>query len=110
MEIITSNKELEQSEIYQLTLSPEIQKMRDIVDAELTIVNYCIYTDNDSDGKEQTLLSVMTDDGDVYATNSGTFIRSFKKIVEMLGTPKRIKIVSGTSKAGRAYIDCVWKA
>lgn len=112
MTIIKSNKELSVKERYMLTMSPKIGKMRDVVGQRVEVDTYAIYTDNDKDGNEQTILSIMTGDGDVFATNSPTFIRDFEQLVSMFEdcgeSVEAIEVINGTSKAGREFITCAY--
>ena len=102
-------------ERYALTKSPKIQRMSNIVGAVLSVKAYALYIDSDKDGIDRQILSIMDHDGDVYATNSGSFIREFMDIVSMCEQCEgldlaealsSIEIMSGTSKAGRTYITC----
>ncbi len=110
MNIIKTSKELNVRERYAMTMSPAMQKMRNCVDQRLDVAAWCLYTDTDSDGKEQTILSILTPEGEVFATNSPTFQRDFENIVEIFADADEdfdaINIISGTSKAGREFITC----
>lgn len=62
--------------------------------------------------KTATILSIETDDGDVVATNSATFIASFWELHDFylsngVDWPAKIGVVSMTSKSGRTFYDCV---
>ena len=108
MTITKTSKELNKKETYKMTLDAGIKKMRDYVGAQIDVQAYCLYTDfNDKDEKEVEVLSVMDEDGAVYATNSVTFKRDFMNIVNLMdGEDFSIGITSGTSKAGREFITC----
>lgn len=102
-------------ERYALTKSPKIQRMSNMVGSVISVEAYAMYTDEDKEGKPRQILSIMDQDGDVYATNSVSFIREFMDIVDIAEECKEfdltdalssIEIVSGTSKAGRTYITC----
>lgn len=101
-------------ELYDLTKSPEIMKMSTIAPAEteLEIVDYIIYEDINAKGETQTIVCVKTADGELYATNSPTFTREFKDVVDMCESVgeqlHKIKPIEGTSKNGRKYITCVY--
>jgi xanthine/uracil/vitamin C permease (AzgA family) len=111
MEIIKTNKELTAKELYFLTMSPKIQKMKDAVGTVVEIQNYALYKDTNND-KEQTVLAISTPDNEVYATNSSTFIRTFFEMIDVFAaageTVPAIEVATGTSKAGRTYITCVY--
>ena len=105
--IIKSNKELTKRESYKLTLDPSIKKMKDFIGVQIEVAGYCLYKDVNRDGKEVEVLSIMDNDGGVYATNSETFKRDFMNIADLMdGECYSIEIISGQSKAGREFITC----
>lgn len=112
MTIIKTSKELSAQERYFLTMAPSVQKMKDAIGQELEVTAFCVYEDTNSKGEEQTILSMTTPEGDVFATNSPTFIEDFQKMWDLfndLGEQvKAIKVISGTSKSGREFITCVY--
>lgn len=108
MTITKISKELNKKEQYKLTMDAGIKKMKDFVGASIDVYAYCIYTDfNSKDKKEVEVLSVMDEDGNVYATNSPTFKKDFMNIATLMdGDDFSVGITSGTSKAGREFITC----
>lgn len=107
MTIIEKSRELSKKDFYMMTLSPAIKKMKDSVGTVLDVDATVLYSDVNSDGKEVEVLSIMTKDGDVYATNSPTFKRDFQQIAELMaGEDYSIEVISGTSKADREFITC----
>lgn len=108
MTITKISKELNKKEIYKMTMDAGIKKMKDFVGVSIDVYAYCIYTDfNSKDNKEVEVLSVMDEDGTVYATNSVTFKRDFLDIVTLMeGEDFSVGVTSGTSKAGREFITC----
>lgn len=52
----------------------------------------------------------MTPEGEVFGTNSATFIDDFEKMAALFGPGgvDAIEVVSGTSKAGREFITCAY--
>lgn len=112
MQIIKTSKELTPQEVYFLTMSPAVQKMKDAVSQEIEISAYCKYQDVNSKGEEQTILSIVTPENEVFATNSPTFIDDFEKMHELFGgmgeTVHAVKVMEGESKAGRKFITCVY--
>ena len=109
--IIETSKELTRAEAYQLTLSPAIQKMSEQEGQIIEVSQWCIYSDLDSNGKEQELLSILTPENEVFATNSQTFSTDFMYMLEFFGEAgvRAIKVISGTSKAGRKFITCAYE-
>lgn len=92
---------------YKLIRSPEIKKMSDCVDSILEVVAFVRYTDTDRTGEEKDVLSLMTDDMELIATTSPSFIREFDAITEIFGDDfGTLKVVGGRSKNGRNFITC----
>jgi hypothetical protein len=114
MAIIRTSKELSAVERYFLTMAPSVQKMKDAISQRIEVAAWCIYTDVNSKGEEQTILSIATPENEVFATNSPTFIEDFVKMQDMFaacGEPvNAVQVISGTSKAGREFITCVYAA
>lgn len=116
MEIVRASKELSTEEKYFLTMSPEIEKMSNIKGQTISIDSWVIYTDNKStdveEGKTETILSIKTTLGEVFATNSATFIKEFERIIDLFKSDNMdvnfIKVVGGTSKSGREFITAVY--
>jgi radical SAM superfamily enzyme with C-terminal helix-hairpin-helix motif len=114
MEIIKTSKELSAQERYFLTMAPTVQKMKDAVSQRIEVASWCLYKDTNSKGEEQTILSIGTPEGDVFATNSPTFKEDFIKMQNLFADAgeavKAIKVVNGTSKNNREFITCVFAA
>lgn len=111
MTVLESKGNLTAAEQYYLTAAPNIQKMSMVKGQTLDVDKWCIYTDvNDKTGEELELVSIMTPEHEAYATNSKTFLQSFRKIVEIFGTEgfNRITVGCGTSKAGREFITAIY--
>lgn len=113
MEIIKkSNENLTMKQIYDLTKSPDIEKVSDNDGALIQVDEWVLYKDSDRDGNTHDLLSILDNEAGVVATNSQTFIRNFMEIVDMCQScgveVRHVKISSGTSKAGRRFYKCVY--
>lgn len=108
MRIIEKSREMKKSEIFKMTKDPAIQKMSDNVGLKIEVESWLIYSDLNSKGEEQTILSIADKEGNIYATNSATFREQFFDICDMLeGEPVDVvEVVSGVSKNGREYITC----
>lgn len=109
MEIIrTSKQELTKKDIYRLSRSPEIEKMRDHVDETIPVGRYLIYKDANGNGEIVTVLSIEDrETGRVLASNSQTARDEFNFIADLMeedGEAFDIKICEGTSKNGRKFI------
>lgn len=113
MEIIRkSSEELTVKQIYDLTKSPEIQRVSDNDGALMRVDAWALYRDTDKDGNTREILSILDNEVGVVATNSATFIGDFMEIAEMCmdygEEVQHIKISSGTSKTGRTFYTCVY--
>lgn len=113
MEIIAkSSNELTMKQMYDLTKSPEIQKVSDNDGMLLQVDAWALYKDTDKDGNTREILSILDNEIGAVATNSVTFIRDFMEITEMCADcdveVHHIKISSGMSKAGRKFYTCVY--
>lgn len=107
-----SSEELTVKQIYDLTKSPEIQKVSDNEGALVQVNAWVLHTDTDKDGNTREILSILDNEVGAVATNSATFIRDFMEITEMCKDcgveVQHVKISSGTSKAGRKFYTCVY--
>lgn len=112
MTITKTSRELTSAEQYFLTKAQDVQKMQNAVGTTLDVSYWCIYNDTTVDGEDRELFSVMTPEGEAYATNSPSFLRSFYDILDCFSPEEihTIKIEQGTSKAGRKYLYCVYSA
>ena len=95
--------DMDKKTAYKLMNSNSTQKMSDYAGSVIQVVAWCIFEDED-----RIVLSIMTDDAEIIATVSATFIGAFEKMVDHFGADEvsAIKVVSGTSKAGREFITC----
>lgn len=96
---------------YNLTMSPKMRNMKELKGTSLDVEAWCKYEDVDAKtGELRPILSIMTPEGEVFGTNSATFIDDFEKMVELFGSDgvDAVEIISGTSKAGREFITCAY--
>lgn len=93
---------------YKLMKSPEGQKMTEAAGSILDVEAWMEYeTQDETTGESKTVLSVRTQDGEIFSTISKTFIKEFKEIVEIFGkNVGMIKVFQNTSRAGRQYLTC----
>lgn len=105
MEIIEQSKDYTKKEMYNLTIANTTITLKEIPDEEHLIVRGYIRWKND-EGLE--LLSLDTDKGAVV-TQSPSFTLSFNRIWDFFSDtlPINIQKVTGTSKNGREYMDCI---
>ena len=110
MQIIETSRQFTAAETWKMTRDAAIQKMSDIEGQTFKPVEYCVYEDTNSDGKDQTLLSILSDEGVVYATNSETFRREFLDMCNVFREAHeeidKITVMGGTTNSGRHFITC----
>ena len=98
---------LDRRTLYAITHANSF-KMSDFVGQTITPSAVIIIESND---RKVAFLAVERDEAmEVYATNSRTFIESLEEILDTfendLAAIGGLYIASGTSRAGRPYIDC----
>lgn len=115
MNITKKSGELSIMEQYQLTMSPKIQRIKDCVGQRFEVAKWCVYEDIDKkSGDTKEILSMMSPEGEVFATNSDTFKNDFKDILSLLesagmaGTVFSLEVITGKSKAGRDFFTCAF--
>lgn len=113
MQIINSSANLNVKDIYALTMNPNTEKMKDHKGERIELAAWAVYQDvNRKTGEVQDILAIKTPEGETFATNSPTFINDFISMMELFTSMGEkvpaIVVSSGTSKAGREYITCVY--
>lgn len=113
MQIIKASENLTAKDIYLLTMNPKTQKMKDVKGQRIELGKWAIYEDvNKKTGEIHQILTIATPEGEAFATNSPTFIDDFEKMLElfeaMCEDVPAIVVSSGTSKAGREFITCLY--
>lgn len=110
MQIIASANVSNATQMYTLTKSPERRKMTEVKNTTIEMNSWAVYTGLDKNGSEIELMSIATVDGNVYCTNSQTFIREFMDAYTMFNDMgehfDKIKVIEGMSKANRPYLTC----
>lgn len=109
IKIKETSRELTKAEQYMLTISPAILSLNKIEDGtKIPVDVYAVYDSvNDETGDSTEILAILTKDKDVYATCSRTFKRSFYDMFSIFGTDFTCEKISGETKAGRKYINCI---
>lgn len=107
--INTQSKDFTEVEQYLMTLDRGIKSLKDVEDnTSITVAGYLTFTDEKENGDSVDILSIITPDKEVFSCQSATFKRSFDNIFNIMhGKQFSIIKVSGSTKAGRPYIDCV---
>lgn len=121
MKITNMSREFNAKEIYNMTQDKAVISTKDVADNEILNVNgYITFEDTNKDGDTSDILAIMGADADgvvkVWACQSATFKRSFFDIIDILNSQNidiaenavAIQKLSGTTKAGREYVDCRW--
>lgn len=101
---------LSKKDLYFLTSAPTAQKMSEHEGERIDVAKWCIYEDEKEDGSSLTITAILTPEGEVFATNSATFRRSFLDVANIFdeGNGFAVMVTGGESKTGRHYIDCVY--
>ncbi len=109
IKITNTTKEFSAVEKYLMTTAPTIKTVKTLEDGDIiNVAGYLEFVDEKDDGTSAELMSIITTDNAVFSTQSATFKRSIKDIeAVMQGFPFPIKKISGQSKAGRKFVDCV---
>lgn len=105
-----ASRELTKVEKYLMTVAPSIVSMKDVEDGtKITVDATILFEDVDEQtGAINEILSILTPDKEVYSCQSATFKRSVADIQTIMeGQQFTIVKTSGTTKAGRAFINCV---
>lgn len=109
IDITFKSRDFDKVETYLMTSAPSIVSMKNVPDGDkLTVTGYIMFNDVKPTGESSEILSLITDDKNVYSCQSVTFKRSLQDIAELFdGEPFTIVKISGVTKAGREYINCV---
>lgn len=106
--ITNETKEFTAIEKYLMTIAPTIKTVKTLQDGDvINVAGYLEFVDEKDDGTTAELMSIITTDNTVYSTQSATFKRSIKDIETIMQFPFPVKKISGQSKAGRKFVDCV---
>lgn len=93
---------------YDMFESPDRMRGADLKGHQVHIDKYCLYVEEDAWGNPVKILTVSTTEGQVFATTSAAFIRTFDRIMELSRKCKVsdicIEIVAERSKNNREYI------
>ena len=99
--------ELTKREAYRLTKAQSVKKMSEAAGSILNPTAWVLYEDLDNKSGELKKVLVLEDNGEIFGTISGTFIREFCDAAETFENEVGpIKVIEGTTKAGRQFITC----
>lgn len=108
IKVTNQTKEFTEIEKYLMTTAPTIKTVKSLQDGDvINVAGYLEFVDEKEEGATAELMSIITTDKAVYSTQSVTFKRSIKNIEAVMQFPFPVKKISGQSKAGRKYVDCV---
>lgn len=108
IKVTNQTKEFTEIEKYLMTTAPTIKTVKTLQDGDvINVAGYLEFIDEKEDGMSAELMSIITTDKAVYSTQSVTFKRSIKNIEAVMQFPFPVKKISGQSRAGRKYVDCV---
>lgn len=105
-----TSREFTPVEKYLMTISPNIVSLKDTPDGEKIVVDgYLTFEDvKEKTGEVVEVLSIITPQKKVYSCQSQTFKHSIRDIHEVMETtPFTVIKISGKTKAGRDFINCV---
>lgn len=93
---------------YKLVKSPEVKRMSDAEGSVLNIKSWIHYNDVDfKTGEVRPVLAIETEDNELFATVSATFMREFFDMVKFFGNDLgMVRVIKGRSKAGREFVTC----
>lgn len=109
IEIKEMSREFTKVEKYLMTTAPDIEPLKNIADGEsIPVDGFLIFDDIKDNGDTQEIMSIITPDKKVYSGQSATFKHSLKDIESVMGGEKfSIIKISGKTKVGRDYINCI---
>lgn len=109
VEIKEMSREFTKVEKYLMTIAPDIEPLKNIADGEsIPVDGYLIFDDIKDDGDTHEIVSIITPNKKVYSGQSATFRESLKDIESVMDEEKfSIIKISGKTKVGRDYINCI---
>lgn len=108
MKILRTSREFNEIEQYLMTIANGVTSIKDVPERDKIVVDgWLEFEDEKSNGEKTVVLSVITPDKKVYASQSATFRRSVCDISNIMkGKPFTIIKTSGVTKAGRPFVNC----
>lgn len=105
--IIEKSRELSDQELYLLTMSPKADSVKNHVGERIEVYAWLMFEDVDKKtGEVHSVLSVLTQENEVFSTISPTFQADFMDMAELFHNDFAFEIISGKSKAGRDFVTC----
>ena len=106
MKIIKQSREITKKELYDITKSKKIGKIKDLDGQQVDLDFFVLYETPDTDGEIRTVTAIRTIEGEVYASNSKTVAESFLDMLDIFEPEEihTIEIVPQLNKSGsRTY-------
>ena len=102
-----SSENLDKRSLYIHTRGRAVS-LKDVEDGTvLDPAEIVVYEDENSRGEPQTITSIITVDGEHYATNSKFFREELSNIYNIFAPePFQVKVCKEVSKGGRTFITC----
>lgn len=111
-QVIKDSGSISPEELYFMTKSPNVQKMTTQKGKQIAVSKWAVYEEVDDNNIPMQILSVLTPDGEMFATNSPTFIKDFCEMVEFFNgygmEVHTVEVISGRSKNDREFITCTY--
>lgn len=109
VEIKEMSREFTKVEKYLMTTAPDIESLKNIDDGQsIGVDGFILFNDIKDNGDVQEIVSIITPDKKVYSGQSATFKKSLKDIESVMDGEKfSIIKISGKTKVGRDYINCI---
>lgn len=104
-----SDETMTKKDIFMMTKNQRIRTMKSLSNGTKIIVTHWLeFSDvNSTTGEKVEILSIMDEDGEVYATNSNSFKEMFFDIESLMdGESFTIEKLGGKTKAGRDFVTC----
>ncbi len=103
MKIIAASTE-DRKALYNLTRAVKVGKVVDLDGQTITVSEWALYDDTDSEGSEKRVLTMVLDTGEIVGTISKTFISAFVDIVDVIGELPPLRVETSTTKNGRTFV------
>lgn len=108
--VIYESRNFTEIEKYLMTIAPSITSMKDVADNEvISVAGVLTFEDvKESTGEVVEVMSIITPDKKVYSCQSATFKRTVTDLINLMGDkPFSLIKISGKTKSGRDFINCV---
>ena len=85
------------------------QSISEMIGQRLQIKAYVLFDVENQDEETNRILKVLTEDGEIVGTSSGSFISGFERFLDCMESDEctEFEIGQRTSKAGRKYLQFI---